>query len=608
LKLRIFLLLFLATAATSYGQVSFQSVILAFPQVAVGGDPGGPNYTTLIQMVNNNSVNVTGTLTLLSDSGTAMQASFDGASPQSMLQVTIGPSEFREIAVTLDGSLTVGWLAVSFSPSDALTSVILQYRSGATLLSEVGVDPAYSTILGTDFAIDTDTTLNTGVALANPSTAPVYVLARLWDPVTGDFSGGSTIIAIPGNGHIARFVTEIFPDALSIAKTRAKVSLDSCSSPSCAFAGGNGFIATAIRINGNQFTTVPVTQRVTSPETTRVLPQVAFGGDPGGMNFKTVLYLTTNVTTGIFGTAELFDNDGNPMAASVDGGARVTSFPFTVLGNRVTRIVLSGDETLQSGWLRLTLSAQAHLVANAVFQTFQGTSLTSEASVLETPSVQTGLLALRVQPGTDIGVAVANPQLEANTVTFTLHDLAGSNVDTREVVLPPTGHLAQFVTELFPQLTEVSIFDGSLSIRSTAAMAPLALRLSSGKIATLPVVEDGFHRPSITSMGITRTVRSPAEVDFSIDVTDVDADVAATGASSVTVTALIVFAGGFNDAAEVTVDGAAMINQATGKLTGSFRPPRVTGAVPANTQAVLYLQVYDSQGNLSNVVSTTFRF
>jgi hypothetical protein len=320
---------------------------------------------------------------------------------------------------------------------------------------------------------------------------------------------------------------------------------------------------------------------------------------------KTVLYLTTNVSTGVFGTAEIFNDDGTPLSASADGGASSASFPFTVQGNRVTRIALSGDDTLRSGWLRLTLSGAAHLVVSALFQTFEGSTLTSEASVLDTPVMRKGLIPLRVQPDTDIGVALANPQTEAATVTMNLYDLSGTSVGSSEITLQPGGHTARFVTEFFPILKQVPIFDGSFAIRSSGDVAPLALRLSSGKIATLPVANDGYHRPSITSMGISRTQRSPAQVDFSIDVADSDADVATASATSVTVIAFIDF-GSVNDVGQVSVDGAGMVDRTTGNLTGIFRP-RVTG-VQANTPATLYLQVYDSQGNLSNVIAAAFRF
>src|SRR5262249_12754999 len=203
---------------------------------------------------------------------------------------------------------------------------------------------------------------------------------------------------------------ELFPSVLNIGQIRAQVSLDSCSSSSCTFSGGNGLLATVIRLNRDQFTTIPVSERNSGGDATRVLPQVAFGGPPTGINMKTVLYFTTNVSTGVFGTADVFDNDGNPLMVSADGGAPSSSISFTVSGHRVSRVVLSGDETLRSGWIRLTNgSGMVNLTVSAVFQTFNGATLASEASVLESPAIKGGLIYARTQPATsNVGVAFAN--------------------------------------------------------------------------------------------------------------------------------------------------------------------------------------------------------
>jgi hypothetical protein len=72
------LIMFLVFADAAWGQVSFSPVPLAFPQIAVGGDSDGLNYTTLIQIVNNNSASTTGKISLYSDSGSALAVLFDG--------------------------------------------------------------------------------------------------------------------------------------------------------------------------------------------------------------------------------------------------------------------------------------------------------------------------------------------------------------------------------------------------------------------------------------------------------------------------------------------------------------------------------------------------
>jgi hypothetical protein len=56
------LLVLLAVPPLAFGQSVSSSVVLAFPQVAVGGDPAGLHYVTILQIVNNNSAATNGTL------------------------------------------------------------------------------------------------------------------------------------------------------------------------------------------------------------------------------------------------------------------------------------------------------------------------------------------------------------------------------------------------------------------------------------------------------------------------------------------------------------------------------------------------------------------
>lgn len=602
-------LMLLLFANVAFGQITYSPVSLAFPQIAIGGDAGGQNYVTLIQIVNNNSTSTNGHIALFSDSGSALSAQFDGQSPQSTLDVTLASGATRQIQVTTTGAITAGWMQITYTPSDALTTVLLQFRSGTTLLSEVGVDPAFDTLAATDFAAETDAGLNTGIALANPSTTAGFVLARLWDPSTGNQTTGQ-VITLPANGHVSKLLTELFPSVLNISQIRAKVSFDSCSSSSCNFAGGNGFLGTAIRLNGDQFTTIPVADRPMDGNQVRVLPQVAFGGPANGLNMRTVLYLTTNVSTGVFGTADIFDNDGNPLAASADGAAPASSIAITVAGNQVKRIVLSGDATLRSGWIRLTLSGTVHLIANAVFQTFNGSTLASEASVLDSDSINRGLIYVKVHAGdANVGVAFANAQSSPNDITLSLFNSAGIAAGTRTVTLPANGHLAQFVTEIFPELASLTDFDGALSINSATSFSALALRLTADKIATLPVANNGMYRPSIIGLRVTRTQRTvPAQLNFEIDVKDFDKDLATSSSTSVSGVGFIDFGSSGYDFGPVTLNGANLIGKDSGTLSGTFQPPNVTGAIPSGFSAVFYIYVYDAAGNESNFVSIPVRF
>ena len=307
---------------------------------------------------------------------------------------------------------------------------------------------------------DTANGLNTGIAIVNPNSTANAALVRLWDPSTGN-QLGSTTVALAANAHVAKLLTELFPTVAGINQIRTQLSIDSCSTSACSAAGSLGFVATALRLNGSLFTTLPVVPSGSTTNLIRLLPHVAFGGDPAGLNFKTALYLTTTVSGGVTGVADIFDDNGNPIAASANGGVPSSHFAFTVLGSRVMKIVLSGDATLRAGWVRLTLPNNASLVVNAVFQTYTGSTLASEASVLESPADTEGLISVNVQAGTNIGVALANPQPTSNTIALTLYNQAGFVAATQFVTLPAFGHLAQYVTTIFPQLASVSSFSGS---------------------------------------------------------------------------------------------------------------------------------------------------
>jgi hypothetical protein len=601
------LILLLLSADFAFGQQTASiPVTVDFPQIAIGGDSADANYVTLLQIVNNNSIATTGHLALYTNDGSALAALIDGQGPQTTMDISLAPGQARQIQLTASGPITSGWMEITYSPSDALTTVILQFRTGATLRSEIGIQPE-DTISAADLAVETDASLNTGIAIANPDTVAAAVFVTLWDPNTGTPLSG-VALSLPPHGHVARFLTELFPAVNNIGQMRAKLSLDGCSDTSCNFAGGS-FVATAVRLNGDQFTTIPVAGDTGTGDQVRILPQVAFGGPVSGLNMRTVLYFTTNVSSGVFGTAEIFDNDGNPLAASADDAAPSSSIRFTVNGNRVNRLVLSGDETLRSGWIRLTLSGSVHFIASAVFQTFDGPNLVSEASVLESAPISQGLLYVNTQSSlSNVGVAFANSQTTPNTITLQLFAGQGGTPDTQTVTLPPNGHLAQFVTEIFPQLASLENFDGALSLQSSTPFSALALRLSSTQIATLPVASDGMYRPAIAALRITRAQRNPAQVNFQIDVADLDSDTATSSSTAVSAIAGLDFGDGNGpDAGIISLDGAPVLNRSSGTLTGSFQPPGITN-IPSGTQAYFLVVVYDSAHNQSNVIYTLIKF
>jgi hypothetical protein len=630
MKRTTLLLFVLLCTAPVFAQNGFQPTNVWFPHIDVGGDPNGLHYVTLVQAANNTSSFSIGHLVVYSDTGTAQSVSFDGQAPATSLDFSLDSGATRQIQVSLGSTtITPGWLQITYTPAVAETNVVLQYLSGASVLTEVGIPAFFGQMSATYFPVETNTAaiLNTGIAIVNPN-GPSVVLAELTDPGTGNLLA-STTLSLGTNGHTSKLLTDLFPTATGINATTAVLFLQSCTTTACT-AAGPGFIATALRLNGSAFTTLPVTQAASTGNLTRVLPHIAFGGSPSGVNFKTILYLTTfsgfttsgtpGSTIPVTGQASMFDDSGNPISASANGGAAAPSFTFNVLANKVLKVVLSGSNTLQAGWIELNLpSTSTPLVVNAVFQTYQGSTIVSEASVLEAAQDVEGMLYVNVQPNasgsgyiTNDGVALANPLSVSNSVTMTLYNSAGFVFATQTFTLAPFGHLAQYVTDMFPQLAKTS-FSGTLSMQSGSNFAAVALRQNGSAggglgFAALPVEDDVMFLPSIVSLQVTTTNRSTGLVNFTISVADFSNSLVTPTAAGVFTEAAIVFANTSvqTDDYQFYLDGSSMINAATGTLSGTFQSAHTN--IPSGTAATFEIYITDFLGNYSNVITLPFKF
>src|SRR5262249_55392696 len=145
-------------------------------------------------------------------------------------------------------------------------------------------------------------------------------------------------ISLPPNGHIGRFLTELFPTVASIKQIRPQVSLDTCLTSTCTALNGPGFLATALRLNNasSTFTAIPVIQRPSGGGLVRALPQIVVGGNPNGVNYQTILYLSPSLSSGVTGTADVLDDQGRPIPVLANGNASGGHLALTIAANRTT--------------------------------------------------------------------------------------------------------------------------------------------------------------------------------------------------------------------------------------------------------------------------------
>jgi hypothetical protein len=608
MKKAVLLLFILLCTVPTFAQVAFAPVTLQFPHIVVGGDPGGLNYVTIVQAVNNNSTFSLGHISVYSDTGTPMTASFDGGAPSTTDDFEVDSGSTRQIVISSTGAVAVGWISIIYNNTDDPTTVLVQYRAGTSVLTEVGINGFYQPITFTDFAVETGPSLNAGIAIANPNPA-AWVLVRLWDPSNPGNLLGSTIVPLPQNGHIAKNLNELFPSVASIGQILTQVSLDSCGTSTCS-TGGPGLIATALRLNlnNNSFTAIPVIESPPSGvDVVRLVPQIAVGG-ANGVSFQTALYLTTSATGGVTGVANIFDGNGNPISVSANGGTPSSQFTFTILTNSVNKIVLSSNSAAQVGWVQLTLPQSESLIVNAVYDTLNGPTVVSETGVLESPAITGGLIYADQAGVESIGLAFANPQSTSNSVTLTLYNQAGFAADTQTVTLPPFGHSSAHLYEIFPSLNSGSTFTGSVSMQAPLGFSVVALRQTGTDFASIPVAQTIMFVPSITGLGVSATNRTTGTVSFTISVTDFTPNVVTPTSTAVTIGAGVLYnnSNGFDGYYQVLVNGASLLNAQSGTLTGTFQGN--VSNIPSGTQATFFIFLQDALGNSSNTASVPIKF
>ena len=162
-------------------------------------------------------------------------------------------------------------------------------------------------------------------------------------------------------------------------------------------------------------------------------------------------------------------------------------------------LYLYSQVELQVGYATITVQDNSRLpVSSALFSSRNEQDvLVWEAGIEAVQPIAEGRVLVDQQGGTRTGIALVNPQAVSVSVTLTLRDTSGVEVDNGDLILSPGEYLSKFVDEepLFPDLPVN--FRGSLNFRTgdpTDSIAALTLRQNTNLqgeavFATLPVVD-----------------------------------------------------------------------------------------------------------------------
>jgi hypothetical protein len=364
-------------------------------------------------------------------------------------------------------ALTVGYAGVSTNPGAQAPAglAIIDYRQNNVLVSEAGV-PAAGLITSGRIYAEISSTINTGIAIANPANQTAAITFFFTDS-SGD--SGSNVTTIPPNGHFAAFLNQPpFNGSASLIGTFT-------------FSSNIPVSVVALRGRVNErsdflLTTLPVTD-LSAPASTLplVFPHFAAGA---GWTTQVVLVNPTDMT--LTGQLEFRNPAGqvtNPFNSDL-------SYSIPPRSSYEMQAAL-GSSSVLTGSLRVTPTGNTVTPDGVAIFSFQNAGVTvSEAGV---PAAAQGT-AFRVfaESSGDFdnsaagsmrtGLAIANTSAQPTTVIVEVKNLDGSTGLIGTFTIPGNGQTSLFLNQI-PGIQKLQTpFRGMLELTTFAPVTVVGLR------------------------------------------------------------------------------------------------------------------------------------
>jgi thermitase len=469
-----------------------------FPQMAIGG-----GFTSTFTLVNTGVDAASGSLMLIGDEGTPLQATLSSADYAdrvgSSFPISV-PSRGSQLitasAQNPNDSTQTGWGRIQYSGGSLEGVATFQLMNGTTLTTIVGVLSSPASATGR-IPIDDDRTLGslsrvTGYAVANPGQEEININLLLLSP-DGSVSRAidpSALNPLRPGGHVARFLWEDLnePDL----QFRGSVVLTAQAAKT--------FATVALVMNQGLFTAIPVvpSEQASPAPTTNMFAQVAVGD-----GFSTIFTLSNTGTETASGNLILAGDDGTPLTVAFvspgQANAVSSSFPVNVPSGGMQLITASAvnpSETIRTGWARA--EGTGGLVRGvATFQVVKENALKTIAGVLSSGATNSATIPVNDNntlgdKSYTTGYAVANPGSEDINIRITVLNADGSiwKILDPSLLNPlrPGSHVARF---LWQDLNDSIIqFRGSMVLTAQAAktFAVVALVMNQSQFTAIPVI------------------------------------------------------------------------------------------------------------------------
>ena len=305
--------------------------------------------------------------------------------------------------------------------------------------------------------------------------AQVNEAAAIFTNRTSQFSPTGLLARATQDGQLSILATENqFVDGIGTLDSIASPNFDPQQGNLVTFVAG----AAAATERGIYATTA-------APQYTLRFPQIADGGGGAFGGWRTTFVLANRATFPSTATISFFDDTGAPLSLAV-GGTQQTQTTVNVPALGVAQVQTQGGGPLKVGWA--LVQADQNLTGIGIYGLLDGfgNSISEVGVPASLPLLSMSVFA-ETGAATSTGIALANPNGTAATVTLILRDANSNELSRIAVGIPAMGHLARYANELFTSIPPGE-FQGKIEVMSTQPLAGLTLRQRALVFTSLPII------------------------------------------------------------------------------------------------------------------------
>lgn len=434
----------------------------------------GANFVSSLLLTNpSRTETASGSVSFFNDEGQPLFVPLNGEPSASSVSFSIQPLGSTTFTSDGAGDLVSGSARVG---TNIPVAGVVRFSFPGLGIAAVGEGVPLRALM-TPVVRDASSGLNTGIAISNTQPGEVKLVFSLRALDGREVGSGSASERLPANGHLAKFIDELFPKA-NTANFQGTLIVTATTS-------GGKVAATAIQLGSSagEFTTLPVVAVEPAP-TTR---QLFFAQFANGSGWTSSLFLTNPL--GFFaatGELSFFDDHGNRLAVSVGGKPASARVYFNLPPQGGAVFTTDGQGRLISGSARVTAGSPIGGVLRFAYPRLgiAGVDASVATSGFITPVTRSAARNI----STGVAITSVGPPV---TVSLTLRNQNGEPVAGGEATsqLPANGYLARFIEDLFPN-ADAGEFEGTLTVTAEGGnVAGTAIQLGSraGEFTTMPV-------------------------------------------------------------------------------------------------------------------------